>query len=94
MSAAETTLPTNEDLVAVARFPDPATSNMARSALEAAGIPVFLQGENANSLIPIAFQSRLFVPATNEAEAREILAEFSQSPATLEEVTAAEEGEL
>jgi hypothetical protein len=60
-------------LVSVARFLDPAEAHMAKSALEAEGIEAFLQGENANNLVPMAFRTRLLVGAQDEAEAREIL---------------------
>jgi hypothetical protein len=44
----------SEKLVAIATFPEPMEANMARSAIESAGIEVFIQGETANSLIPVA----------------------------------------
>ena len=49
------------ELVTVATFPEPAEANMARTVLETAGIDVFLQGENANVMIPVAFNARLQV---------------------------------
>ncbi len=67
---------TSEDqseFVTVAKFLDPAEAHMAQGALESAGINVFLQGENANSLVPMAFRTRLQVSRADEAEAREIL---------------------
>ena len=45
-----------DELVTIATFPEPMEANMARSALEAAGIPVFMVGETANSMIPVAFE--------------------------------------
>lgn len=78
------------EMVTVAEFPDPATANLACSALEAAGIPVFLQGENANSLIPIAFGAQVQVRPEDEAAARALLAEFETSPESMADVTAAE----
>ena len=45
----------------MADFPDPATAHVARMALESANIEVFLQGENANNLLPIAFGARVMV---------------------------------
>jgi Putative prokaryotic signal transducing protein len=80
----------SEGLVTVAEFPDPMTANMARMALDAAGITSFLQGENANNLIPVAFASRLQVRPEDEAAAREVLASPSEAPETEEDVTAAE----
>lgn len=79
-----------EGLVTVAEFPDPVTASMARMALDAAGITSFLQGENANILIPVAFGARLQVRPEDEAAAREVLAAAVESPETMEDVTAAE----
>jgi hypothetical protein len=78
------------DLVTIATFPEPAEASMARSVLESAGIDVFLQGETANSMIPIAFTSRLQVRSEDEAAARSILDGMTDSPASMESVTAAE----
>ncbi len=78
------------ELVTIATFPEPMEASMARAALESAGIDVFLQGENANSMIPVAFTSRLQVRAENEAVARGILDAMTDSPASMESVTAAE----
>jgi hypothetical protein len=66
---------------------------VARAALESANIPVFMQGENANSLIPVAFGARVQVRPQDEATARAVLAEFEASPETMEDVTAAEQDE-
>ena len=41
--------------------------------LESAGIECFLQGENANNLIAMAFRVRLQVHQKDEAAAREML---------------------
>jgi hypothetical protein len=79
-----------EGLVTVAEFAEPVSANMARMALDAAGITSFLQGENANSLIPPAFASRLQVRPEDEAAAREVLAGPIEAPETMEDVTAAE----
>jgi hypothetical protein len=78
------------ELVTIASFPEPMEANMARTALEAYGIDVFLQGETANSMIPVAFISQLQVRAEDEAEARNLLAAMQDSPESLESVTAAE----
>ncbi len=46
--------PTTDEMVTIATFPEPMEANMARSALDAAGIESFLQGENAKALLPVA----------------------------------------
>jgi hypothetical protein len=79
-----------DELVTIATFPEPMEANMARSALEAAGIPVFMVGETANSMIPVAFESQLQVQAKDEAAARGLLDEMNDAPESLESVTAAE----
>lgn len=79
-----------EEMVTVAAFPDPATANLARAALEAADIPVFLHGENANSLLPVAFLARVQVHPGDEAAARAVLAAFEANPESVADVTAAE----
>jgi hypothetical protein len=84
------TLANNSELVTVATFPEPMEANMARTALESAGIEVFVRGETANSLIPVAFEAQLQVRAEDEAEARRLLQAANDSPETMESVTAAE----
>jgi hypothetical protein len=79
-----------DELVTIATFPEPMEANMARSALEASGIPVFVVGETANSMIPVAFESQLQVQAKDEAAARSLLAAMNNAPESLESVTAAE----
>ena len=79
-----------EDLVTIATFPEPATANLARMALEGAGILSFLHGENANTLIPVAFSARLQVRAEDEAAARSVLTDAELTPESMESVTAAE----
>ena len=79
-----------DELVTIATFPEPMEANMARSALEAAGIPVFMVGETANSMIPVAFESQLQVQAKDEVAARGLLDEMNDAPASMETVTAAE----
>ena len=79
-----------DTFVTIATFPEPMEANMARSALEAAGIPVFMVGETANSMIPVAFESQLQVHAKDEAAARGLLDAMVDAPETLESVTAAE----
>ncbi len=80
----------SEGLVTVAELPDPANANMARMVLDAAGITSFLQGENANNLIPGAFSARLQVRPEDETAAREVLASAVEAPESMEDVTAAE----
>jgi hypothetical protein len=79
-----------DGFVTVATFPEPMEAAMARTALEAAGIAVFLQGETANSMIPVAFTSQLQVRAEDEAAARAVLESAVERPETMESVTAAE----
>lgn len=79
-----------DELITIATFPEPMEANMARSALEASGIPVFMVGETANSLIPVAFESQLQVHAKDEAAARGLLEKMNDDPESLESVTAAE----
>ena len=80
----------DEEFVTVADFPDPATAHVARTALESAGIEVFLQGENANNLLPVAFGARVMVRPQDEAAARRLLDEFEAAPVSFEEVSEAE----
>lgn len=82
--------PYNGPLVTIATFPEPAEANMARTVLEGAGIAVFLRGENANSLFPVAFESQLQVRAEDESAARALLNSAETAPESLENVTAAE----
>jgi hypothetical protein len=86
----ETVAEGQDKLVTIATFPEPMEANMARSALEAAGIDVFLQGETANSMIPVAFASQLQVLSKDEAAARSLLKAMDDAPESLESVTAAE----
>jgi hypothetical protein len=81
---------TQNDLVTIATFPEPMEANMARTALESAGIEVFMRGEVANSMIPVAFESELQVKPADEAEARRLLDSLDDSPESLEDVTAAQ----
>jgi hypothetical protein len=79
-----------EGLVTVAILADPVSANMARMVLDSAGIPSFLQGENANSLIPAAFSAQLQVRPEDEEAAREVLSSADTAPESMEDVTAAE----
>jgi hypothetical protein len=80
----------NGPLVTIATFPEPAEANLARSVLEGAGIPVFLSGEIANTLIPVAFESQLQVRVEDESTARALLNSAENAPESIEDVTAAE----
>ena len=62
-------------MVTVGKFLEPLDAQMAKGMLESAGISCFLQGEQANSLLALAFRVRLQVAAEDEAVAREMLAE-------------------
>lgn len=79
-----------ENLVTVGVFAEPVSANMARMALESAGIVSFMQGENANSLIPVAFMAHLQVRPEDEAAARAVLESAVDDPDSMEDVTAAE----
>ncbi len=63
----------NDRLVMVARFLQPIRVQIAKGALESAGIECFVQGENANAMLSFAFRARLMVRAEDEAAAREVL---------------------
>jgi hypothetical protein len=86
---AEAKISPAEDLVTVAEFPEPASANLGRMALESAGIASFLQGENANSLLPVAFAARLQVRPEDEAAARAVLESSEVDPDSMDDVTAA-----
>ena len=90
VDATQPVLYSDEEPVTVADFADPATANVARTALESANIEVLMQGENANSLLPVAFGVRLMVRPQDEAAARAILHDFEAQPETMESVSAAE----
>ena len=82
--------PYSGPLVTIATFPEPAEASLARTALESAGIAVFLSGENANSLFPVAFESQLQVRPEDESAARALLSSAENAPESLESVTEAE----
>lgn len=65
--------PRENRLVMVERFLEPIRVQMAKGALESAGIECFVQGENANAMLAFAFRARLMVRAEDEAAAREVL---------------------
>ncbi len=62
-----------DKFVTVGKFLEPTNAQMAKGLLESAGIECFLQGENANSLLALAFRARLLVHKHDEAAARELL---------------------
>lgn len=80
-------------MVTIGRYNDAAEAQMARSAVEAAGFACFLQGENANSLIPTAFRARLMVSAADEQAACAVLTNSEVRPFTENEVLAAEQAD-
>ena len=61
-----------DKFVTVGKFLEPVNAQMAKGVLESAGSR-FLQGENANSLLALAFRARLLVHKQDEAAARELL---------------------
>ena len=76
MNIADTAPDANLDpdqFVTIGKFMEPVNANMARSLLESAGIECFLQGENANSMLALAFRARLLVHRRDEEAAREML---------------------
>jgi hypothetical protein len=77
-----------DKFVTVGKFLEPTNAQMAKGALESAGIECFLQGENANSLLALAFGARLLVHKKDEAAARELLGDAG------DELTAQEQKEL
>ena len=66
------------EVVTVAHFTEPLEAEMARGRLESAGIEVFLSGENAAILEPGLGSLHLQVPASEEADARAILADAGE----------------
>jgi hypothetical protein len=62
-----------DKFVTVGKFLEPVNAQMAKGMLESAGIECFLQGENANSLLALAFRARLLVHRQDEEAARQLL---------------------
>jgi hypothetical protein len=62
-----------EQFVTVGRYMDPVEAHMAKGVVESAGLECFLQGENANNLLSVAFRARLLVHRKDEAAAKELL---------------------
>jgi len=77
-----------EEYVTVAEFIEPVFAQMAKGALESAGIECFMEGEHANSMINSAFWTQLQVHRRDEEAAREIL---DQSEDASEEAATAEQ---
>jgi hypothetical protein len=82
-----------DKFVTVGKFLEPVNAQMAKGMLESAGIECFLQGENANSLLALAFRARLLVHKQDEEAAREILGE-AVGELTGDELTEEEQREL
>ncbi len=74
-----------DEFVTVGKFLGPTEAQMAKGMLEAAGIACFLQGENANNLLALAFRARLKVRVEDREAAEELLAqaEADIGPATV-----------
>lgn len=83
----------DQELVTVATFPEPIEASVARSALEAAGIEVYLRGETANSMVPVAFTAQLQVRAEDEEAARELLDAAEDFQSSAESLSEAENGD-
>ncbi|HEV2709354.1 MAG TPA: DUF2007 domain-containing protein [Edaphobacter sp.] len=89
-----------EEYVTVAEFIEPVFAQMAKGALESAGIECFMEGEHANSMINSAFWTQLQVHRQDEEAAREILdsADASEDASAAElsasDPSASEEDEL
>jgi Putative prokaryotic signal transducing protein len=62
-----------EQFVTVGRYMDPVEAHMAKGVVESAGLECFLQGENANNLLGVAFRARLLVHRRDEPAAKELL---------------------
>ena len=65
----------DKEIVTVASFTEPMEADMARLRLQSAGIEVFLTGEHARLLEPGLGDLRLQVAASDEADARAVLAD-------------------
>ena len=82
------TLQDPDKFVTVGKYIESVNAQMAKGLLESAGIDCFLQGENANSLLALAFRARLLVHKQDEAAARELLGDSG------DELTEEEQSEL
>ncbi|HEY0262989.1 MAG TPA: DUF2007 domain-containing protein [Granulicella sp.] len=65
--------PDPNEFVTVGRYMEPTTAQIAKGLLEAAGIECFLQGENANNMLALAFRARLRVRLQDEEAALDLL---------------------
>jgi hypothetical protein len=74
------------DFVTVGKYMEPTMAQIAKGILEAAGIECFLQGENANNMLALAFRARLKVRQRDEEAAIELL------ESTKEEIGSVQEG--
>ena len=85
-----------EQYVTVAEFIEPVYAQMAKGALESAGIECFLQGEHINNLqMGVVFPSELQVHQRDERAAREILdASEAEAAAAADAQSVASEAEL
>jgi hypothetical protein len=82
-----------DKFVSVGKFLEPTNAQMAKGMLESAGIECFLQGENANSLLALAFRARLLVHKQDEEAARELLGSAGdETEEEREELGAGDEG--
>jgi hypothetical protein len=81
-----TEYPDPQSLITVARFVEPSAAQMAKGALEAAGIPCFLHGEHANEMLALAFGARLQVHPEDEAAALMLLGEDGSMAAAAAEL--------
>jgi len=70
-----------EAMVTVARFESPFEAQMAKGMFESAGVECLLVGENVNNLLGAAFGVRLQVKSEDEAAARELMAQASDTTA-------------
>jgi hypothetical protein len=69
-----------EEFVTIAEFMEPVFAQMAKGALESAGIECFLEGEHGNNMLGPAFWAHLQVHRKDEESAREILDQAEPDP--------------
>jgi hypothetical protein len=74
------------DFVTVGKYMEPTMAQIAKGVLEAAGIECFLQGENANNMLAMAFRARLKVRQRDKEAAVDLL------ESTKEEIESPQEG--
>jgi hypothetical protein len=63
----------SDELVTVGKFLAPTEAQIAKGMLESAGIECYLQGENANNMLALAFRSRLRVRRIDAEAAYQLL---------------------